>query len=127
MIFRRFTCRMLGHAAEDCTVTCFIDEIGIRTWTCPRCGDRVYGQQERWGWLVRDVHHSQLLPRGYGIAWINWRQDKAVCLPIPLNSIVGFIRKLWYWCKYPRMFYNDSRQAYNAGLEAGKMLTREKS
>ena len=44
-------------------------------------------------WFVIKVPEGQGIPRGYGIAYQNG--PEAVCLPIGLNLVVGFVRRLW--------------------------------
>lgn len=35
-------------------------------------------------------------PRGYGLAYRNWMTLNAVCMPVPLNVIVGAGRRFWF-------------------------------
>lgn len=45
------------------------------------------------------VPEGFLLPRGYGVAWPKSEAPIAVCYPIPLNLLLGGIRKVWHAAK----------------------------
>lgn len=123
----KLICRLIGHAAADCTVTCFIDGNGNRTWNCPRCQDRVAKAQRAQGLLVYEIYNGEIIPRGYGIAWVRWNVDCAVCMPIPLNIICGAVRSAWWWMKAPRFAIQNARDEYRQGIDQGiKLAERDK-
>jgi hypothetical protein len=43
--------------------------------------------------IRKDVGPGYILPDWYGVAWVNYYEQKKVCYPIPLNYIFGF----FYW------------------------------
>lgn len=59
-----------------------------------------------WGWLTAwrgwrivvdnlTIYEGETLPRGYGVAWRDLAMDRVVVMPIPLNVVVGLIRRAW--------------------------------
>lgn len=44
---------------------------------------------------VKRIPEGGYLPDGYGIAWRDWDRHGAACMPIPLNVIAGWGRRLW--------------------------------
>lgn len=115
-IIARLLCRLLGHNTSGSPYTCAVDETGARWWHCTRCGERssVHG-----GRLVRVVTPAEMLPRGFGVAWIRWQDGDAVCMPVPLNLVAGTARRAWFWLKAPRFLYQDPRAAYFLGRRHG--------
>lgn len=69
--------------------------------------------------LFRRVTPGELLPRGYGIAWVHWHRDEAVCMPVPLNVLAGAMHTAWLWLKAPRVVYANPEAAYAAGHADG--------
>jgi hypothetical protein len=85
---------------------------------CPRCGAQHKVHNPR-SLLLRRVHQGYVIPRGYGIAWVRFCSDSAVCMPVPLNLIAGALRRAWFWLKAPRFLYQDPRAAYFTGRRHG--------
>lgn len=59
------------------------------------------------GWMppfVRSVHFSEMAPRGYGRAWVQWDTGRRVCMPVPFNFIAGMIR--FVYIKIAQGFYH---------------------
>lgn len=46
---------------------------------------------------MRSVRQGQLIPRGYGLAWLQWDCDAAIFLPIPINVVARLGRTVWLW------------------------------
>lgn len=75
----------------------------------------------------RYASQGEMLPRGYGIAWVEFCTDRAVCLPVPLHIIASFIRTAWQkvriW-RAPdllRAEYDRGRQmGYQRGYDVGR-------
>lgn len=44
---------------------------------------------------------GEIYPNWYGVAWIDFAANRAVCYPIPLNIIVRAFRLAWLFCKLP--------------------------
>ena len=66
--------------------------------------------------LFKTVPHDQHLPRGYGVAWLDYYSGHYTCMPVPLNVITRLCRLAWIQIKYagctiPR----TTREAYHAG------------
>jgi len=76
--------------------------------------------------IRRKIHPSEVIPRGWGIAyWYEYNQT-GVMYPIPLNVVITFLRNLY--CKLTHysskdkisLLYRDSiREAYTEGYNAG--------
>lgn len=62
--------------------------------------------------LFVDVKQWEVIPRCYGVAWVNVWSGCAVAMPIPLNLIVGPLRTAWKWakCEAWRLWENDQAQ-----------------
>ena len=39
-----------------------------------------------------------------GVAWVDPMRQSAVVLPIPLNLVVGVLRRVWFFLRCPEMF-----------------------
>lgn len=61
---------------------------------CGCCGKRADGFS-----LVRKLTLGDVIPRGYGVAWVRWSAPTAVLLPIPFNLIAGALYRLRNWVK----------------------------
>lgn len=47
------------------------------------------------------IGNGQKYPRWYGLAWIDFERNAAVCYPIPLNIIARTVYLAWLFCKCP--------------------------
>lgn len=115
---RAFICSMVGHrpAPRQYQLTAGAT---ARIWECcPRCHEH-HRPDVQAALLVRIVADGQLIPAGYGVAWIRWSTGDAICLPVPLNIAAGAARRAWHWAKVPRALVMDPRQAYDKGYRAG--------
>jgi hypothetical protein len=73
----------------------------------------------RFRW-VRRVRWADEPPRGFGVAWVEWRADEVVCMPVPLNVLVALSRAGWLWCLRAGLSLpGDNAEAYAAGFQAG--------
>lgn len=62
-----------------------------------------------------------MIPAWYGVAWMQWDVDVAVCLPIPLNLLAAAVRALAIWLRHGyRVVPLNAREAYAQGLRDGK-------
>lgn len=43
------------------------------------------------------VSEGNILPWGYGRAWWDHYRDYAICYPIPLNYLLGMVRKVYFF------------------------------
>jgi hypothetical protein len=46
-------------------------------------------------WPAIEVVEGEMLPRGYGVAWRRWDRHAAVCLPVGVNIIAGWLRAIY--------------------------------
>lgn len=68
---------------------------------------------------VRRVGEGFLIPRGFGVAWVRYDRQEAVCLPIPVNVIAAGVRAAWFWAKRGGVTVPGSpTEAYAAGVAA---------
>lgn len=120
---RSFICSMIGHRPA---ASRYVIKAGdaARTWECcPRCQQH-HRQDTSTALLVRTVAQGDVIPAGYGVAWVEWRTGDAVVMPIPLNLAVAGARRAWYWLKVPRALLLDTRQAYAKGVRDGQRQHR---
>jgi hypothetical protein len=66
--------------------------------------------------IFRRRDKGMMLPRGYGIAWVNWEVDEDVCLPVGLNVIAALMRALYFSIRFPKMIAMSAPDAYAQGL-----------
>lgn len=66
--------------------------------------------------IVKRISEGQLLPPFYGVAWVVWYSNEAICLPVPLNLIAALAREAWLFCKHGwRPMHRSPRAAYDQG------------
>lgn len=78
--------------------------------------------------LVRRVSEGGLIPKGYGVAWFEINRCTAICLPLGLHWVAGWVRRAWHWFRVgvqPSILDRVAREAHRAGMRAGKDLSRE--
>ncbi|HDY68572.1 MAG TPA: hypothetical protein ENH85_12375 [Candidatus Scalindua sp.] len=71
-------------------------------------------------WPAIDKHMGEKMPRWYGVAY--YTEHIGVCYPVPLNLLVGLIRKLWYWMVRgisPSKIDKQISHAYQEGMLEG--------
>lgn len=71
--------------------------------------------------IVRRVSMGEMVPRFYGVAWIEYRSHNAICLPVPLNLPAALLRRFWlFLCFSPvRSSFDSQGEAYAAGFRDG--------
>lgn len=53
--------------------------------------------------IRREIAEGRRIPRGYGIAWHDLEYERAVCYPLVLNRLIGWLHRLrWEWARPPR-------------------------
>ena len=112
-------CRLVGHrrgAARELRL--IAARTIIKLEVCPRCGVE-HEVDLPAGALVRIIDEGFIVPRAFGVAWIRWQTDEAVCMPIPLNIAAAGARRTWFWCRHPVMLVKDPRQTFLQGSQAG--------
>ncbi|MFL9670457.1 hypothetical protein WIX39_026240 [Variovorax sp. AB1(2024)] len=52
--------------------------------------------------IKKEIREGNLIPAWYGVAWTEYREGSLYghCLPIPLNLIAGWARRLYLWVKH---------------------------
>jgi hypothetical protein len=73
--------------------------------------------------VVRFVKSGDMLPRFYGLAWMEVDRKGAMCAPVPLNVLMAVIYFSWNWAK------NGCRQVpltLHAAYEQGRFDERKK-
>ena len=55
--------------------------------------------------LIKMVRNGVIIPPWYGVAYVSLDKDQAVCLPIPLNIVVGL-------CVRIRSFFKQGVNAF---------------
>lgn len=68
--------------------------------------------------LRKVIPEGGVYPKGYGVAWDDYRWGgpaEVVCYPVPLNVVLGVLRKAFLWCRrgvpwrYSELAYLRSR------------------
>lgn len=70
------------------------------------------------------VHASELIPRGYGVAYWKWDRGVGVFYPIPFNLLVRLVRNTYYalvHAGYPSKWEKMLDRVYMQGKEAGEI------
>lgn len=53
--------------------------------------------------MKRVVEMFEEIPKGYGVAWEDPRLRTTVCYPVPLNRLIGWLRRIrWDLARPPR-------------------------
>lgn len=67
--------------------------------------------------FVKEVKMGEMIPPWYGVAYVRYELNAAVCLPIPLNVIVAVSRSVYAWLRYGhRSVLLVEREAYWQGV-----------
>lgn len=79
--------------------------------------------------LVKYVGEGERFPRGYGLAWRCWDRREAGTLPVPLNLVARFLRKVWISVRCPDLSPWEEQEgtlwakAFQDGLAVGQRRT----
>ena len=49
--------------------------------------------------IARTVREGNIMPRGYGVAWFSPVSPHAICYPVPLNVILGLLRRTYIYLR----------------------------
>lgn len=117
-------CWLLGHSRGPISDRIDSTPTGIGTCIkmiryCGCCGRRADSFS-----LVRKVQYGEMIPRGYGIAWIRYNAPIDVVMPIPFNLVAAAIRRAIGWTKFPRGLVDNPGEAYRQGLREGRAQGR---
>lgn len=79
--------------------------------------------------LGRWLPELAIMPKGYGVAWVDMRSFRCYCLPVPLNRIAGAFHA-WY-LEWRRPVENDPliaayRKGYGDGQKSGEQYGYDK-
>jgi len=66
------------------------------------------------------IREKEMIPKGYGIAWIESDRLVVVAYPIPLNIIFAHIRKVWLWLQQGDWYKTGYDKGYALGKEEGR-------
>lgn len=50
--------------------------------------------------LLGTIAEGEILPRGYGLCWWDWRTNRATIAPIGLNVLLSAARWGWHWLRF---------------------------
>ncbi len=50
--------------------------------------------------IAKFIGPNEMIPRGYGVAWVDYAQHRSMCLPIPINVIWRCVAGAWCRCKH---------------------------
>jgi hypothetical protein len=73
-----------------------------------------------------EIPEGGLIPQGYGVAWRAMDRAVIVCLPLGLNVLAAWGRRLLHWLRFPPTLAAEERalraayeQGWSFGHEAG--------
>ncbi len=80
--------------------------------------------------LRRIIDQGEIVPQGYGVAWRDWNRDAAICYPVPLNVLLGWLRFAYIWIRFRAVPHSldrcirgiiatAERDAYSRGYDRG--------
>jgi len=70
--------------------------------------------------IIRNIYEGEIIPNGYGIAYVEYNSDRAVLYPIPINVVVALIRRFWFWVRG-----GAYEGGYDRGYKEGKRIGRK--
>jgi len=70
--------------------------------------------------LQKKLLEGEMIPRGYGIAWVDHRSYHLICLPFPVNHIARRVRAWWHRVRNVRIEIMGEL----ALIEAGRIRDR---
>lgn len=59
-------------------------------------------------------------PAYYGLAWFDYDRKVAVLMPIPLNAIVAWLRRLYQWLQQNKTYASGYDKGYGDGEIRGR-------
>lgn len=77
--------------------------------------------------LQKIVNQGEVIPKFYGIAYIDYMRDYAIAYPVPLNLFICFSRWLWHELtrlrksKLDEMLTNAHRRGFYEGMKANEI------
>lgn len=66
-----------------------------------------------------------MCPSWYGVAYIDYAANTAVCYPVPLNLFVMWGRKLYDKICFPNVTSGDYARGYHQGFQEGREYERK--
>jgi hypothetical protein len=75
--------------------------------------------------LKRIISEMEIIPRGYGVAWVCEHRTQAVCLPLGLHWLAGAVRAVYLWCRVamvPTVVDGIVARSYDRGFAAGRLV-----
>ena len=68
-----------------------------------------------------EVREGAMIPKYYGIAYLEIDRLIAVAYPVPFNLVIGVFRKIWNWIRVPEgLFKSGYDNGYLKGKEEGR-------
>lgn len=77
--------------------------------------------------MIKRVLEAGVMPKGYGVAWLDYVSLEAITLPIPINLIVRFWLSIYRWMRFPPKTWHEKvalevrEKAYNEGFKFGAL------
>jgi hypothetical protein len=76
--------------------------------------------------LRKDIYEGELIPRGYGMAYLSYSKFIVICYPIPLNWVVAGWRLLYRKLQHAPLekkvidlVMAEKKKAYQSGYDIG--------
>lgn len=73
--------------------------------------------------FIKKVGPGEMLPAWYGIAWRNWLDNSATCLPVGFNLVAAMLLGMWIFIRHGgRALPMEQRAAYDQGRRDERAL-----
>jgi len=70
--------------------------------------------------LRKEIKEGEPIPKFYGISYLEPNRLGAICYPIPLNILIGYIRKIYLWFLSGWDFKTGYEKGFSEGLVSGR-------
>lgn len=74
-------------------------------------------------WIIRRLEPGVRLPRGWGHAWREPSYEGTVVMPVPLNLVAAYARRVYEWLRWgldDSRYVRALRKAYLDGVSDGR-------
>ena len=68
------------------------------------------------------IEKGEIMPRGYGLAYIDFARQSFVCYPFPINHLIRIYRDIWYKVRHAKIreWETELEKKHKNDYERGK-------
>ena len=70
-------------------------------------------------WFIREIRECEIIPRGFGLAWVRNDRRIGVYLPFGAHIVVGLVRRIYYAALHG-FWATAHDRAFESGRKAGR-------